>query len=197
VYGLGERCRRRLEFRADIPGGDRRGYRLWIRGGADADSWTNDSIYAQFSDSVGASGAAIYRIGTSSATTLTVEDCNGYGVKGWGWQDNGYGSGVVGPLIYFAAAGTHTLRIQTREDGLRLDGSVFNSTSLNRCSDPPPPPPPPAAASRCRRREAGSPTRRTAALCRLHVRRGRSRSRIAPAAVFRIGDGRTTGRSDT
>jgi acid phosphatase type 7 len=104
-------------------------YRLWIRGRADADSWTNDSIYAQFSDSVDASSAAIYRIGTTSATTLTVEDCNGCGVKGWGWQDNGYGTGVLGPPIYFAASGTHTLRIQTREDGLRIDQIVLSPST--------------------------------------------------------------------
>ena len=104
-------------------------YRLWIRGRADADSWTNDSIYAQFSDSVDPSGAAIYRIGTTSATTLTVEDCNGCGVKGWGWQDNGYGTGVLGPLIYFGGSGTHTIRIQTREDGLRIDQVVLSPST--------------------------------------------------------------------
>lgn len=104
-------------------------YRLWMRGRADADSWANDSIYAQFSDSVDASGSAIYRIGTTSATTLTVEDCNGCGVKGWGWQDNGYGTGVLGPLIYFAASGSHTLRIQTREDGLRIDQVVLSPST--------------------------------------------------------------------
>ena len=125
-------------------------YRLWMRGRADADSWANDSVYAQFSGSVDAARAAIYRIGTTSATTLTVEDCNGCGVRGWGWQDNGYGPGVLGPLIYFAVSGSQTLRIQTREDGLRIDqivlspstylsaapGATKNDTTILPTSDP-------------------------------------------------------------
>jgi hypothetical protein len=125
-------------------------YRLWMRGRADADSWANDSIYAQFSASIDAAGTPIYRIGTSSATILTVEDCHGCGVRGWGWQDNGYGPGVLGPLVYFAATGSQTLRIQTREDGLQIDqivlspstylssapGATKNDTTILPASDP-------------------------------------------------------------
>jgi hypothetical protein len=39
------------------------GYRLWLRGKATADSWGNDSIFIQFSDSVDASGLPKYQIG--------------------------------------------------------------------------------------------------------------------------------------
>ncbi|HEX8090042.1 MAG TPA: hypothetical protein VF762_14370, partial [Blastocatellia bacterium] len=46
--------------------------------------------------------------------------------SGWGWQDNGWGVGVMGPLIYFQASGTHTLRIQPREDGLSIDQVVLS-----------------------------------------------------------------------
>jgi hypothetical protein len=53
-------------------------------------------------------------------------------LSGWGWQDNGWGVGVLGPLIYFANNGTHTLRIQVREDGLSIDQVVLSSqTYLN------------------------------------------------------------------
>ena len=48
------------------------------------------------------------RIGTSSAATVNIEDCSGCGVSGWGWQDNGYGAGVLGPEIYFATSGAQT-----------------------------------------------------------------------------------------
>ena len=48
-----------------------------------------------------------------------LEDCSGCGLSGWGWQDNGWGIGVMGPLVYFSATGTQRIRIQTREDGLR------------------------------------------------------------------------------
>jgi endonuclease/exonuclease/phosphatase family metal-dependent hydrolase len=42
------------------------------------------------------------------------------------WQDNGYGLGVLGPTIYFAATGTQTVRVQTREDGLSIDQIVLS-----------------------------------------------------------------------
>ena len=55
-----------------------------------------------------------------------MEDCSGCGLSGWGWQDNGWGVGVRGPLIYFAGNGVQRLRIQTREDGLSIDLLVLS-----------------------------------------------------------------------
>jgi hypothetical protein len=69
----------------------------------------------------------VYRIGTTSATKYTLEDCSGCGLSGWGWQDNGYGAGVLGPPIYFAASGAQRMRIQVREDGLGLDQIVLSA----------------------------------------------------------------------
>ena len=101
-------------------------YRLWIRGKADRDQYTNDSAFVQFSGSVDAAGAPTFRIGSTSATTYVLEECGGCGVSGWGWQDNGYGAGVRGPPIRFAASGPQTIRIQTREDGLSIDQIVLS-----------------------------------------------------------------------
>ncbi len=101
-------------------------YRLWIRGRAQGNSWSNDSAFVQFSGSVTATGAPIFRIDTTSATIVSLEDCSGCGVAGWGWQDNGYGTGVLGPLIYFASDGPQTLRIQAREDGFIVDQVVLS-----------------------------------------------------------------------
>jgi endonuclease/exonuclease/phosphatase family metal-dependent hydrolase len=101
-------------------------YRLWVHGKADKDSWANDSVFVQFSGSVTASGAATYRIGTTSSAEVNLEDCSGCGVNGWKWQDNGYGKGSLGPLVYFASTGTQTLRVQTREDGLSIDQIVLS-----------------------------------------------------------------------
>jgi acid phosphatase len=101
-------------------------YRLWLRGKAQADYWGNDSVFIQFSDSVDASGSPVFRIGTTDATTMNLEDCSGCGIQGWGWQDNGWGIGVLGPLVRFQTNGTHTLRIQVREDGLSLDQIVLS-----------------------------------------------------------------------
>ena len=107
-------------------------YHLWMRGKAQGDSPFNDSAHVQFSDSVDANGAAVYRIGTATSTEYNLEDCSGCGLSGWGWQDNGWGVGVMGPNVYFAASGTHTIRVQVREDGLSIDQIVLSpSTYLN------------------------------------------------------------------
>jgi glucose/arabinose dehydrogenase len=102
------------------------GYRLWIRGKAQADSPYNDSIFVQFNDSVDGQGAVKSRIGSTSAEVINLEDCFACGLSGWGWQDNGWGVGELGPLVYFATTGVHTLRIQAREDGMSLDQIVLS-----------------------------------------------------------------------
>ena len=101
-------------------------YHLWMRGKAQNDFWGNDSAFVQFSDSVDSSNTPVFRIGTTNATEYNLEDCSGCGLSGWGWQDNGWGIGVLGPSIRFATTGTHTLRIQVREDGLSLDQIVLS-----------------------------------------------------------------------
>jgi phosphatidylserine/phosphatidylglycerophosphate/cardiolipin synthase-like enzyme len=142
-----------------------RGYRLWIRGKADSNQWANDSVFVQFSGSVTSGGSPTWRIGTTSATEINLEECNGCGVSNWGWQDNGYGNNVLGPLVYFASTGPQTIRFQTREDGLSIDqvvlspetfltarpGAAKNDTTILGETDgggggeePPPPPPDPS-----------------------------------------------------
>lgn len=101
-------------------------YRLWIRSRAQGDYWGNDSVFVQFSGSQNSSGTAMYRIGTTSAMEVNLEDCSGCGIQGWGWQDNGWGVGVFGPLVYFSTTGTQTMRIQTREDGLSIDQIILS-----------------------------------------------------------------------
>jgi endonuclease/exonuclease/phosphatase family metal-dependent hydrolase len=123
-------------------------YRLWIHGKAEKNHWGNDSVFVQFSGSVTSSGAPTYRIGTTSATEVNIEECNGCGLSGWAWQDNGWGRKVSGPPIYFATTGTQRIRVQTREDGLsidRIDLDVLASAAAPAPA-PAPPPPPPAAA---------------------------------------------------
>src|SRR5215213_6827757 len=141
-------------------------YRLWIRGKAQGNDPFNDSIFVQFNDSVDEQGTAKSRIGSTASEVFNLEDCFSCGLNGWGWQDNGWGVGVFGPLVYFATSGPHTVRIQPREDGLSIDqvvlspalylntspGAVVNdSTILPKSSgsdgEPPPPPPPPPPGS--------------------------------------------------
>ena len=102
-----------------------RPYRIWVRGKADSNAWANDSVFVQFDGSVDSNNAAMWRMGTTSAAELSLEDCNGCGVAGWGWQDNGWAS--LGPVVYFAADGPQTIRIQTREDGFAIDHIVLSS----------------------------------------------------------------------
>ena len=136
-------------------------YRLWLRGRGDGDSWSNDSVFVQFSGSTNSSGSSVYRTGTTSALEMNLEDCSGCGLQGWGWQDDGWGIGVLGPLVYFQSTGTQTIRVQTREDGISLDqivlsparyllsgpGALMNdgvilASTLGSVAPPPPPPAP-------------------------------------------------------
>ena len=100
-----------------------------MRGKADSNNWANDSVFIQFTGSqTSSSGGAAWRIGTTSAAEVNLEDCNGCGLSGWGWQDNGYGNNVAGQPIYFASTGWQTVRVQVREDGLSIDQIVLSHT---------------------------------------------------------------------
>jgi hypothetical protein len=131
-------------------------YHLWLRMKADNNSWTNDSVFVQFSDTIDSSGAPVWRIGSTSATMVSLEDCSGCGEHEWGWNDNGYAA--PGMSVVFATSGTHTLRVQQREDGVSIDQIVLSSrtfatappgaakddtTIVPQTAAPPPPPPPP------------------------------------------------------
>jgi phosphatidylserine/phosphatidylglycerophosphate/cardiolipin synthase-like enzyme len=133
-------------------------YHLWIRMRAQNDYFGNDSIHVQFSDSVDAGGSPIYRIGSSAADNsaqVVLQERDGGTISGWGWADQGWNG--LGSHIYFASSGTHTLRIQQREDGAMFDQVVLSpdtylttapgpqqrdNTILPSTAAPPPPPPP-------------------------------------------------------
>lgn len=101
-------------------------YRLWLRGKADKNRATNDSVYVQFSGTVGTSGTPIHRIGSASGLTVTLEECDKCGLASWGWQDNGAGKNVLGPPLYFGASGPQRIRVQVREDGISIDQVVLS-----------------------------------------------------------------------
>jgi hypothetical protein len=103
-------------------------YKLWIRGKAENNHWSNDSVFVQFSDAVDASGSPIYRIGSTSALAFNLEECSGCGIAGWGWEDDGWGApNTAGVLLRFPRVGYQTIRIQTREDGLSIDQIVLSA----------------------------------------------------------------------
>ncbi|HEX5429528.1 MAG TPA: phospholipase D-like domain-containing protein [Patescibacteria group bacterium] len=107
-----------FEAKAGVP------YHLWLRMKADSNYYGNDSVDAQFSDSVDASGNSIYRIGTTDSAEVVLQESDYGHISGWGWADQGWNG--LGANIYFATSGTHTLRIQQREDGCRIDQIVLS-----------------------------------------------------------------------
>jgi phosphatidylserine/phosphatidylglycerophosphate/cardiolipin synthase-like enzyme len=109
-----------------------KGYRLWIRGKAELNNWANDSVFVQFSGSVASDtdNTPKWRIGTTFAAEMNLEECSGCGVSGWGWQDTGYGTNVLGPLVFFENTGPQTIRIQPREDGLSIDQIMLSDVTF-------------------------------------------------------------------
>jgi hypothetical protein len=103
-------------------------YRVWLRLRAAANSKWNESVWVQFSGAVNASGAALWRTGSTSALLVNLEDCSGCGVSGWGWQDNAWWLGTSS-IVRFASTGSQTIRIQTREDGVDIDQIVLSATT--------------------------------------------------------------------
>ena len=100
-------------------------YHLWVRLRAQNNSSANDSVHVQFNDAVDKGGTATLRIGTTSSAEVVLQNGpNGAADHGWGWADNGWG--VLGQNIYFASSGTHTLRVQQREDGASVDQIVLS-----------------------------------------------------------------------
>ena len=102
-------------------------YRLWLRLKGAGNSGYSDSVWVQTPDTVDPDSTPIFRIGTTSATRVNLQDCNGCSsISGWGWQDNGFGAGVLGPVLRFATGGVQTIRIQAREDGVSIDQVVLS-----------------------------------------------------------------------
>jgi hypothetical protein len=104
-------------------------YRLWFRMRAESDNYANDSMFVQFDRSVNAQGQAVNRIGSSSAAVAFLEEGNGAGVAGWGWNDTAYGGTAMGDVVYFSTSGLQKIRLQQREDGIMWDQIVLSAAT--------------------------------------------------------------------
>lgn len=111
-------------FQMTFPASSGQAYHLWIRGKAANNSYLHDSVFVQFSDSVTSTGAAVDRIGTTSAAAIVLQGCTGNPESGWGWEDNGWCTS--GQNIYFSSTGTHTIQLQVRESGFEIDQIVLS-----------------------------------------------------------------------
>ena len=56
----------------------------------------------------------------ADALVINLEDEEGKGVRGWGWQDNAFFEHDSG-LVCFEKDGQHRLRVQRREDGVAIE----------------------------------------------------------------------------
>ena len=115
-------------------------YKLWIRGKADNNSWSNDSVFLQFSGATDVDGTAVYRTGTTSGLSVNLEQCSGCGLSGWGWRDERWGPTLNAEpvLLRFPEGGAQQLVIQSREDGLSIDQIVLSAETY-RIAPPGPP----------------------------------------------------------
>jgi hypothetical protein len=111
-------------------------YALWMRVQATGNSKWNDSLWVQFSDAQ-AAGNAAYAVGTTSGLLVNLAtDAAAGSLNRWGWQHGAYWLSQPGSFT-FAASGTHTMRIQIREDGVQFDQIVLSpSTYLSRAPGP-------------------------------------------------------------
>jgi endonuclease/exonuclease/phosphatase family metal-dependent hydrolase len=103
-------------------------YHVWLRLRAGSNSKWNDSVWVQFSDALDPNGSGIYQIGSGSGLLVNLEPCNNCGVGNWGWQDGAYWLSQV-TTIKFASSGSHTIRVQTREDGVQVDQVVLSPST--------------------------------------------------------------------
>jgi hypothetical protein len=103
-------------------------YTFWLRMQALGNSKFNDSVWVQFSDAQ-VNGATIYPMNSTSALDVNLAtDSTGSSNSGWGWDNAAYW--LTQPAtVTFPASGTHTLRIQVREDGVQFDQIVLSPTT--------------------------------------------------------------------
>src|SRR5205823_6313897 len=88
----------------------------------------NDSVWVQFSDAR-SNGSGIYQVNTASALLVNLStDASASSLNEWGWQDAAYWFSEA-TAVTFVSSGSHTLRIQVREDGVQFDQVVLSSTA--------------------------------------------------------------------
>jgi phosphatidylserine/phosphatidylglycerophosphate/cardiolipin synthase-like enzyme/regulation of enolase protein 1 (concanavalin A-like superfamily) len=100
-------------------------YRLWLRMQALGNSKFNDSLWVQFSDAKSGS-ANVYQMNTTQGLLVnlaTTSDATS--LNQWGWQNGAYWLSQP-TTVTFANSGTHTIRIQVREDGVQFDQIVLS-----------------------------------------------------------------------
>jgi len=103
-------------------------YALWLRLKALNNSKFNDSVWVQYSDAI-ANGFPVYPLNSTSGLLVNLAtDAGAASLNNWGWENGAYWLSQA-TTVTFASSGTHTMRIQLREDGVRLDQIVLSPTT--------------------------------------------------------------------
>jgi len=103
-------------------------YTIWLRLKATANSKFNDAVWVQFSDAL-AGGAPVYRLNSTSGLLANLAtDAGASSLNNWGWQNSAYWLSQATTLT-FANSGSHTLRVQIREDGVQVDQIVLSPST--------------------------------------------------------------------
>lgn len=102
---------------ADVP------YRVWLR--LRGRRTNGDSVWVQFTGAVTESGAPLWRVGTKAGLLVLQSPCRGCPPSGWGWEDNGWWLDSPS-IVRFTSSAPQTVRVQTREDGVRVDHIVLS-----------------------------------------------------------------------
>lgn len=101
-------------------------YRVWVRMKAAGNSKWNDSLWLQFSDAR-VNGRPVAAINSDEGLVFNLATCATCASAGWGWQDGAYW--LARSPVVFESPGMHTVRVQTREDGVAVDQIVLSSSS--------------------------------------------------------------------
>jgi hypothetical protein len=103
-------------------------YTLWLRIQALNNSKWNDSVWVQFSDAI-ATGSSVYPLNSTSGLLVNLAtDSTASSNQAWGWVNGAYWF-TQPATVTFATSGTHTMRIQVREDGIQFDQIVLSPTT--------------------------------------------------------------------
>jgi hypothetical protein len=100
-------------------------YTVWLRLKALNNGKYNDAVWVQFSDAT-LDGSPIYPINTTSGLLMNLAtDAGAASLNGWGWQHGAYWLSQATTLT-FSTGGSHTMRVQVREDGIQFDQIVLS-----------------------------------------------------------------------
>jgi glucose/arabinose dehydrogenase len=105
-------------------------YTIWLRLKALGNSKFNDAVWVQFSDARASNGSPVHEMNSPSGLLVNLAtDSTAASLNNWGWQNGAYWLNQATTLT-FAANGSHTLRIQVREDGVQVDQIVLSPAAF-------------------------------------------------------------------